>query len=1278
MSDLFEVSGDDIKDLKPRPLVELLECLLENELASSGLPLSAASIALDINIPDGGEDGLVAWSGGVAETDFFPTRRCLFQSKSGTLSPADFVDELFKHSDRAELKDRVITNFDRGGTYILFYAGPCTNKDKAARIDEMKKALTHFYGGTALEVRIYDRSDIARWARKHLPATIKALRLAKKSGLETFQTWDDWSGFEANQINFVGNDQTQRFISLIRSGLRRPKEFIRIIGRSGLGKTRVVFEAFRRPERTSDDPLQAILSGSLAYVDYLNEEHVVGLVAQLRHRATGVVVVDNCPEEVHERLLEQIKHEKSQLSLVTIDYHVDESPDKPGVFRFEPSPTETIRAMIREMHPTLEVRDIEFIARYADGFPKIAALLRDVPLEIDVKVEPLNDKVLTDRLLRGRATMSEDVERVIEACALFVHLGFDGPVRRHREYVAVKICGITSELFYERAMFFMPRVLDKIGDYVRVSPVPLALRLAESYYNRKEPDAQARLFKDADMPGDLKDALGKRFKDLSTSERAEEVTRRLLSPTDPFGRAEVLNTEQGSLIFRSLAEVNPQVAMQTLIREFGDWSTDQLLTIGPGRRNLVWTLEMLAFNRDLFVQAALMLSRLAVAENETWGNNATGQFLHLFQPLLAGTEAGPEHRLEVIDRLLSSASDLRFIDLGVEALGRVLNEHGGGRMLGAETQRGRVLKDWSPKTWGELFSYLEGAAERLTRYATKEDELGAKARKLFARGIRYLVQYQRFDCLERSICEITTSYRRAWPEAVEEVQAALRYELKDGPSESVARVRSLLDLLQPADEIEQLRLVVSIPPFGNFEQDAHGGLRDLSAAAATELAKSYASHFNRWNDIISLVSTGEQRQGFTFGYATGDLLSDKDQEAYVDSALLALIKAGDQGNPAVLCGLLLALKPKNGALVSTTMSQVFVDASAARFAPYLVSALGPSADDLDRLLQLLSKGLLRPNDLRQLSYGRVLAPVDPESVCRFLMGLVRFELEGAYAALLIGYMYAKDEDKARWEACRPVFRSIASLPGIFEAKRDTFDKYALEESIKDLLQSEADESELATALTTEILKVCSKRELDFNAYAIMRPVFFELMQRYTTVTWPLVRVALDNAKGTTEWHLLHLFESRALIHESKESALLLLPQDEIKKWCSERPDLAPRLISSALPLFSYDGSTVHVHPLVQHIIDQYGNDKRVLSAISANLGSFGFVGSLVPAFQQRLEFAKQFTHHKRSAVRQWANNLIAGFEADIQTQRKRDEEHEHGIWSDLRGYGGAAADSDER
>jgi hypothetical protein len=54
------------------------------------------------------------------------------------------------------------------------------------------------------------------------------------------------------------------------------------------------------------------------------------------------------------------------------------------------------------------------------------------------------------------------------------------------------------------------------------------------------------------------------------------------------------------------------------------------------RREAVWTLVRLAWKTSSFHDAVFAMALLAEAENETWANNATAEFLARFQIFLGG------------------------------------------------------------------------------------------------------------------------------------------------------------------------------------------------------------------------------------------------------------------------------------------------------------------------------------------------------------------------------------------------------------------------------------------------------------------------------------------------------------------------------------------------------------------------------------------------------------------------------------------------------------------
>jgi hypothetical protein len=204
------------------------------------------------------------------------------------------------------------------------------------------------------------------------------------------------------------------------------------------------------------------------------------------------------------------------------------------------------------------------------------------------------------------------------------------------------------------------------------------------------------------MPGGLAEAFCDRVAKLDFLPEARELVRDLCGERGPFGQAEVLQSERGARLFRSLAEANPEAAAQALERAFSGRSREELLQVGRGRRDLIGTLEKLVFRRETFPIAARMLLAFAAAENEHWSNNATGIFQQLFRVYLSGTETPFPERLTIIDEALASPDPYQHT-LAVRALGQALQTSSFIRVGGAESQgSGPALQDWRPRIQKDL------------------------------------------------------------------------------------------------------------------------------------------------------------------------------------------------------------------------------------------------------------------------------------------------------------------------------------------------------------------------------------------------------------------------------------------------------------------------------------------------------------------------------------------------------------------------------------------------
>ena len=93
---IFEVDPDQISLLDSVKLVQLMRRLMRAECQIVDIPLRTVTVPQQITVADGGEDGRVEWTGGSDDTDYFPARFCVFQSKAQNLTEASIKAEVFK------------------------------------------------------------------------------------------------------------------------------------------------------------------------------------------------------------------------------------------------------------------------------------------------------------------------------------------------------------------------------------------------------------------------------------------------------------------------------------------------------------------------------------------------------------------------------------------------------------------------------------------------------------------------------------------------------------------------------------------------------------------------------------------------------------------------------------------------------------------------------------------------------------------------------------------------------------------------------------------------------------------------------------------------------------------------------------------------------------------------------------------------------------------------------------------------------------------------------
>lgn len=142
---------------------------------------------------------------------------------------------------------------------------------------------------------------------------------------------------------------------------------------------------------------------------------------------------------------------------------------------------------------------------------------------------------------------------------------------------------------------------------------------------------------------------------------------------------------------------------------------------GTERRNLVWALERLCFAHESYHDGVVMMAQLAVAENEDIGNSATEQLIQLFHINLAGTEVDLRERLNTLKELVNKGGE--YIPLVIRCFEAALQNGGFLRVGGAEKFGFENRKDYTPKTWSDIFEYWYGCRDLLLEWLNKKPQL---------------------------------------------------------------------------------------------------------------------------------------------------------------------------------------------------------------------------------------------------------------------------------------------------------------------------------------------------------------------------------------------------------------------------------------------------------------------------------------------------------------------------------------------------------------------------
>jgi hypothetical protein len=295
----------------------------------------------------------------------------------------------------------------------------------------MAGAVETLENRAALFLDFYDRGRVASWARHHAGMVLWVRNRVGRalSGWRPYEAW-------ANRAEEVSAEYLHDDKALIRTGkredgeglsglqginrvrdlLREPQKVVRLVGLSGVGKTRFVQALF--------DARIGTKALDLAVALYTNmgdnpDPQPFGMVSDLvARRLRAIVVIDNCPADLHRRLSELCRAPTSHVSLITVEYDIqDDTPEATEVIRIEPSSVPLIEKLIKRRFPNVSAVDTGMIATFSGGNARVAIALANT-VGANETISGLSDNVLFRRLFEQQHGPNEALLQAGQACAL--------------------------------------------------------------------------------------------------------------------------------------------------------------------------------------------------------------------------------------------------------------------------------------------------------------------------------------------------------------------------------------------------------------------------------------------------------------------------------------------------------------------------------------------------------------------------------------------------------------------------------------------------------------------------------------------------------------------------------------------------------------------------------------------------------------------------------------------------------------------------------------------
>lgn len=1034
---------------------------------------------------------------------------------------------------------------------------------------------------------------------------------------------------------------------------------LQLIALSGLGKTRIVVEAFRGKNLPNAYYCQ--------YRDSSDESIFKEIEKILAKHANdnGLIIIDDCPNDVLSSIASKRDNKGSKFRIIGINNLYFDKEGIRGCKLIDYSPDDLksqVEDYIERNIPVYNNDDhlVRQIKTISGGFPSVAVeLIKTFQQGGHIGVETI--ETLIPKLLQlDKLPLEKQSMYMTALCTLALLQPMPYGRDNAREYILMEdnITPMWGKGYPERRSIFANTIsrykdtfIEISGSWLNVRPQPLAVWLVKQWFKScdNDPDRIDNLFKSLEAVTNppqkmILENMAKRMEYMQGNVQAEVLFDELVRINGgPFGNEKVVCSEMGSRLFLSMSTVNPSSVAKCLRGIFSQkpvmWIRDNVT--GDTRRNLMWALEKLCFAHESFGDAVHVMALFALAENENYGNNATGQLKQLFHVMLAGTQAPLEERLGII-RMFKNKGEV-YKELTLDILqAALLNDHFM-RDGGAETFGFEKREEYKP-TDKEIIDYWYACRDILIEWAREDASIVEKLSQIinnyyFRWCTNGFAPYIFFPLLESLYAIHPTGNDKLYYDLVH-TERHIRRHLTEDQYEQFSQWKQLLMPNSFVTKLRSERPEADIDYKLPLEERIH-----ILEKQYTPLVDEFLSNrlYSSKKEITDIIEDAEYFDT-NFSYFLIQKSSPEQLDILFDNLVQIAIERNINVKRGFFTNLFYHARGKD--VFDSSMSRLL----SAGLQEQYVSLL--AVTETDRLTVLARLKEEKANGKINIDYVPIyLKHVSLLNEQMFVDLLKAFETEyderaNVFMAFVLDHRFGMDKDKT--QCVIPYVKQLILKYDINSA--DQNDAFEYSRFVADILETISD-TPFVVALNRKIIQEYQREYHHLK----LRDIYGPLVKHHATEIWEDFVAAFVDAENPSFY--LQIKDELGSGSGFGAGPLFQIGDASIKQMCIDYPDEAPHRIARMIPVFHYDEDqkTDRFSDWFLWLVDNFADKKYVLSELHGNLFTFSWTGTTIPYYERNIKCFQLLLNHRNPEVVEWAHHNIEQCEAEKQMEIDREE-----------------------